>query len=978
MYMRLWWKDARQFWPVWVFLALAATVTQGLLVHYGGPEAQNGILSTFAWCWTSFYAFAVGAAAFAAERETGTLRFLDILPASRPVVWAGKISFAFVSTLALAGILLLIAELGSEQWGMQWRGRGLANALPMAGLLLQALALGLFCSAMMGNALLAAVAAIGLTSISWYGLLTRLDQFYVDAYDTREYLTWHIGIVLTALVGSYIAFTWSRRSRLGLLGIRFQSPIALAWDDSTRANRATARTQPPVAPEALTPAPRPVPIPFAASTVTARPWSADQPRPRSWFTELRYLAWQTMREGRRTWCCLLSFGLILPMGYYLIMNLFLMPVGDLSIALPWNGLVALAAGVSVFGLENRARSYRFVVHHGARPGIVWLAKLAVWCFGLAIIWVPIIVVSPDVVSPDSDVISPRLRGELFRFAYYLPLGFAVSQLCGMVIPRGITAGLVALVVALALGVAQAALIQGGMMPVWGLVAMPVALLVVTWAWSGDWLLDRPAPGRYIRLGLILTGTFGVLLGGYAGLRAWSIPDPGPIAPPSTWAAAPLPPDRNAADLYREAARKLGDPDLYLEFDRRVGASRSNNMIRNSSRKREGLDLIRQATARPYCRFYQLERLTLLSQLDLPPMLGLARLVIDQARERMSHDDLAGAWDDIVVLLRMARHVSEGATMYEGPQALSIEMETLDLARDWTTAPGQTPERLRAAIAAYRDLPRLTPAAEVVRGDAILFERTIDLPTDDIKGLFLEIIVGPMNLAHGNIPIWASLYIDLITTPWERERSRRVNRQFASTLIRNASLEPWQQQLGPRLPIAHDLESTPLAKYLEANTGGCLAAEARNEVARRALVQVMAIRAWQLRHDGRLPDRLEELVPDDLPSLPVDPYSGRPFGYLSLRLAANQLSIGPPPASPETRFLYSVGPDGRDNRGVASAPNSNAFDIVFPIHPLASPRPAKPADRDPGAQGPQGGGPANAKEPAKPASDKPPIPPASRP
>jgi hypothetical protein len=42
---------------------------------------------------------------------------------------------------------------------------------------------------------------------------------------------------------------------------------------------------------------------------------------------------------------------------------------------------------------------------------------------------------------------------------------------------------------------------------------------------------------------------------------------------------------------------------------------------------------------------------------------------------------------------------------------------------------------------------------------------------------------------------------------------------------------------------------------------------------------VAIRAWQLRHDGRFPDRLDELVPEELPSLPVDPYSGKPFNYL---------------------------------------------------------------------------------------------------
>ena len=96
-----------------------------------------------------------------------------------------------------------------------------------------------------------------------------------------------------------------------------------------------------------------------------------------------------------------------------------------------------------------------------------------------------------------------------------------------------------------------------MLPIWGLAAMPVALLAVTWAWRGDWLLDRPAPGRYVRLGLILITTFGMLLGGYAGVRAWGIPDPGPIAEPSVWiATASLPPDRNAAELYREAAGGL--------------------------------------------------------------------------------------------------------------------------------------------------------------------------------------------------------------------------------------------------------------------------------------------------------------------------------------------------------------------------------------------------------------------------------------
>ena len=97
MYMRLWWKDARQFWPIWAFLVLAAGVTQLLMNAFAGVAERGNLLVPMAMGWTCLYAFAVGAAAFAGERETGTLRLLDLLPAPRRVVWMGKVSFAIVT-----------------------------------------------------------------------------------------------------------------------------------------------------------------------------------------------------------------------------------------------------------------------------------------------------------------------------------------------------------------------------------------------------------------------------------------------------------------------------------------------------------------------------------------------------------------------------------------------------------------------------------------------------------------------------------------------------------------------------------------------------------------------------------------------------------------------------------------------------------------------------------------------------------------
>ena len=38
---------------------------------------------------------------------------------------------------------------------------------------------------------------------------------------------------------------------------------------------------------------------------------------------------------------------------------------------------------------------------------------------------------------------------------------------------------------------------------------------------------------------------------------------------------------------------------------------------------------------------------------------------------------------------------------------------------------------------------------------------------------------------------------------------------------------------------------------------------------------LAVERWRLKHDGKLPANLGELVPDYLPSLPLDPYDGQP-------------------------------------------------------------------------------------------------------
>jgi hypothetical protein len=80
--------------------------------------------------------------------------------------------------------------------------------------------------------------------------------------------------------------------------------------------------------------------------------------------------------------------------------------------------------------------------------------------------------------------------------------------------------------------------------------------------------------------------------------------------------------------------------------------------------------------------------------------------------------------------------------------------------------------------------------------------------------------------------------------------------------------------------------------------------ARNETGTSLLVVALALRSYHEKHHS-FPATMSQLVPEYLHALPADPYgAGEPLRY---RLADK---------SGQKYSLYSVGPDGVDNRGRA--------------------------------------------------------------
>jgi hypothetical protein len=303
MYARLWWKEARQLWPIWVFLVLAAAVTQMLVLDFAGREVREGALGFLALGWTCLYACAVGAGAFAGEREASTLRLLDILPADRRTVWTGKVSFAFVTTLALALVLLTMAAVGTEGWVSG--GESSLWALVILGPgVLAALGWGLLCSALSSNAVLAAVAAVCLAGISIWpavggGLVVLYEARLAPFQVPYELLLGQLAIALLTLVASHRVFTWQSGPARSWLRLGIQSPIMLPWAGSSQPRSVDWPLPSPVGP-AKAEGSLPLRALEMEGNQAVKAPAVDEPRPRSWIAEARALTWQTLREGRST------------------------------------------------------------------------------------------------------------------------------------------------------------------------------------------------------------------------------------------------------------------------------------------------------------------------------------------------------------------------------------------------------------------------------------------------------------------------------------------------------------------------------------------------------------------------------------------------------------------------------------------------------------------------------------------------------
>jgi hypothetical protein len=342
--------------------------------------------------------------------------------------------------MALTGLLFTMAAFSTEHVGyfdggsLLFKGDSKSLLGVSLGLVvLVALAWGLFWSSILSNALTAALATAGSTAICMIYLMAKLEEVLrwlraspktqIDIAE-NPFVVFEIVVILATLAASNLLFT--RGSRRRRLPFQFQSPIVMSPADPERPGWVALRRPSRIAPAT---------VPRVAEATTS-----DQSPRRSRLAEARALIWETRHEGATTWCLLAVIGLAVPLPFYFSTGSL-----DLSLMTPLDVIIALVAGINVYGMEHRGRTQRFLTHHGARPGLVWAVKLAVWCVGLAVIWGPPVIVSQRIDMGLNDVAWVNW----LRAILMIPLAFAVALLCGMTISRGLTAAVIAMVMTLA-------------------------------------------------------------------------------------------------------------------------------------------------------------------------------------------------------------------------------------------------------------------------------------------------------------------------------------------------------------------------------------------------------------------------------------------------------------------------------------------------------------------------------------------------
>ena len=383
--------------------------------------------------------------------------------------------------------------------------------------------------------------------------------------------------------------------------------------------------------------------------------------------------------------------------------------------------------------------------------------------------------------------------------------------------------------------------------------------------------------------------------------------------------AALPPavadSENAAKLYEQAAATMAEDTKIWAADAPI--NRVNPEVAGAavtdllSRQAATLDTIRRAADRDNCRFTRDWTRPSIDML-LPELQSLrlaGRFLALAARRAAAEGRIDEALVDTVRIQKIGRHAATEPIIISQLVGTALDAVALDTLADILPALG--PDDLgRLDAPAVRDL--VGPPPSIFRG--FIGEEAFGLSTfadfadarSNVDGLWE--LTGNPDLAPGTFSRWvsapASLLFRVFLLPFDIASHRRMMNDYRQLAAMNfARPQQFAEQQKQIEAIEAGLQKEQRAGLVSATIKPAMAQVFRSQtlsIARHRAAAALVAATKRRLETGQLPESLDALIPDKLPTLPRDPFTTD----APLRLKA----------TPEELLVWSVGPDGEDDGG----------------------------------------------------------------
>ena len=869
------WKEYRQQRALWLALALGAvlfaillgtTLGQGNGLQMFHQDPLRGTLLTVVFAFAMGYGIVSGALLLAGESDDGTVFYLDAL-AGRGELWKRKCLAGLLLTLALSVALIALSL------GLGFASLPIALLMPM--LALEAFAWGLLGGALCQRVLTAVLTGIALLAGSWV-VFMACGWLFVPILWGDSPFWFSLAKAGAAVTAGYVSFR------------RYAAVDRLRQPDSMR---------PPARKFSLLPA------------------------------SVRVLVYLIVRQG--AWALAVCVVLTIVVASTVKFAAFaIWPIGTL--------LLGLICGLSTF-LHDQPDGVRYLSAQRFPPGRIWIVKIGFWALIPLVLtfiawYVHGLMRLAD--SPGqqlfSEWMSMGLRDHILNPLIFLGIwpvyGFCFGLFSAQTMPRPVIAVILAFILAPLVVLWVPSYLMGGL-PLWQVLVVPVLLLLLTRLNQRAWLSGRLLTGKPLLF--LLTGTGMVLLSLACSLwyRVLEIPDVGePFDVQAFEASLPTPEQNEAGPLLRRAGRDMRehldkvtrelpppmqplfpedkappatqtqktvlDYTLFLwEIELKGWPKQDQEMVRWLDRVFAGdwVAEVEKAARLPLGMFQDPRQRY--DKVDVRNVYGdyrvLTGLLRVRAMQLQVHGDPRAALKQLQTALALTRQMKNFAANLWLYNAYQFEADAMDGYRFWLVNAPRDKALLRDALAMLQRHEAASPK-----------------PENSIKAQYLSFINNDPKFTHDSD--WVNELLALsFQVPWEKERQHRLANALIAGQLR-ASKQPYCENPGQKA-WGRDAKDRELAEALSiglpppdgpgsnlsAATWGELLVQfnlnhpqshfwlSTNEYAVRMLILhaaelTTALALYQVDHGT--PATVDVVVPEYLPALPDDPFSGRPLSY----------------------------------------------------------------------------------------------------